>query len=1723
MPQHLKPWQKVWDIPDEEEPDAIPQPVVDEPVAIAPPPPVTRAPESIPVPERAGFIKRVSANFLASLTKIAPIEEKLFTTPALLVPEELKAVPNRQLFEQAFGLRRRREDVFVPPKTIKEARKQVAGLPFREKKTAKELEQIAQDLFKTPRLKPLEADITAAFRGLEELDVSRLRQLGIEPPETWQERVADAAGGLAAIVTRFSIIHKVGKLPLSKLPKLLQTAALFEVESQLAGQPTGEGAAMGLGLTGIGLLPARVGFKLGLETVSFGALSSMAGGDEVDIMIAMAIPGALRGKDAVRRAFIKQIRGAKTIDEVVKIMVKATEVGKKAMVEQKVPEPTWEDVVRGVGKLEAKMDVAERKLRADKIREFRKVMNPEPPTAEAIVVRKEPKVIKPVVPAAEQAIKEVVEERPVETPSKKLGEALEGIVSEAIEKGIRAAERPAETPLSSIEKKVLNALPTAGKGGATQRSLEKPTRLRRDEVNFAVVGLERRGLIKFEKGRLHKLPEISKFEKSRPAPAEQLVEEVVSPVEKKVLNALSAFLKGEAPLVAVGVPSEPFGRALKGLIKAGFVSLPGRGPPKITSLGREALRIAPEISKKAPQISEATAKRARTTKPLETQTPKSPEAPERIKLLPSRPRRLTLDRFRSLLEEGRIRPTDKAKSLDPADQYQYHFDRGGIVLPQIKKAKVASVAGIQSKAQSEGIDRKFEFIAPDPQVATERLALLDALNSGLEGLTPQERSIIQNSHGLGNRKPRSYEEIAEELGITPEGVRQIEDQAIIKLRGDVEKTFGGQALKRSGIPGARAGGVPIHPFTAMLQFLGRPFRIMNTIIQFEARDMLDNVGRNGGTFGRTVENSLRTIVDNQAGYLGAFQKSQNIGQKIIRAHPKAAWDLQDRVYRDRVTTWTVDPIVEMVRGTRKPRNKSEQAIVDVLRKAALETGELLEQKNFQITLRKGKKIVRIPFKKAKDGKVFLSLSTAEFYDILFRGEGRADRMYETVINAYAGANGMTTKDVRRIFDKEIRPSVAGNDPRSGFRQIGPELARHFDVRPTGVRARNGKHVQILVTEPRAYLDSLYTSTAIRAGFVEAFGQDGLVIRRLRTAYLLHGGTQGAFDAVIRSMSDIPPFAFLGREPIVTPLDPSSGDYAVARFFNSFMEVYKQALLSSTAPIQLSEPIGFGGILGYRNLVKGMIRVFPFAPSRQIVMDDLVSTRAFTKDIISTSLNRSRPYSDFMNKMASFMSRAHLNQVANEFANELPAAAQGGVWLESVMERVRLGKEPLTSDIFRFRILDFSNADALRLAQGKGSSAEYQAAWRRATRLAVGTTALASQRSPLRNTRAYKFLVPFTGFFSNRVRTFDLFRKEWVRSVRNIQKEPEQAWQATFQFAKFLVGVEAAGVVASYLWSYIREGPIGFQIKNRQFLDDPKDFIVEAFVYGSFGPVYGAFAAVIGGLRSQEPTEKLLRSLMRIILPLGVSIDFVDYLRGTGSYQDRSWMEKTEKVFSKHLPILKTIPGIVIADILGAQVQDPKYTAAVRAYWQWRLDPDHESLPPVIESLGSMTDAHEEYRRFLRRALKAQSAGDNPYPDLLRAFRADPGDLAAAIRAKKRLDIPQLNDAKRRALAGSMGPVAYRALLRHDALLDLLAFRVKEISALGSKLKQRKSRIENIEQEARRIGPRSSAGTHHRTGPTTASQRARGTQSVPVRVARRVDPRRPHSVLSEALFGSSEIL
>ncbi len=52
----------------------------------------------------------------------------------------------------------------------------------------------------------------------------------------------------------------------------------------------------------------------------------------------------------------------------------------------------------------------------------------------------------------------------------------------------------------------------------------------------------------------------------------------------------------------------------------------------------------------------------------------------------------------------------------------------------------------------------------------------------LAQLTARERRILELRYGLGNRQPLTLHEIGREVGLTRERVRQIESEALDKLR-----------------------------------------------------------------------------------------------------------------------------------------------------------------------------------------------------------------------------------------------------------------------------------------------------------------------------------------------------------------------------------------------------------------------------------------------------------------------------------------------------------------------------------------------------------------------------------------------------------------------------------------------------------------------------------------------------------------------------------------------------------------------------------------------------------------------------------------------------------------------------------------------------------------------------------------------------------------------------
>jgi RNA polymerase primary sigma factor len=71
---------------------------------------------------------------------------------------------------------------------------------------------------------------------------------------------------------------------------------------------------------------------------------------------------------------------------------------------------------------------------------------------------------------------------------------------------------------------------------------------------------------------------------------------------------------------------------------------------------------------------------------------------------------------------------------------------------------------------------------PEPEEEANASLLKEQLSEALESLTPREQRVIELRFGLGNEYNRTLEEVGTELGLTKERIRQIEKEALAKLR-----------------------------------------------------------------------------------------------------------------------------------------------------------------------------------------------------------------------------------------------------------------------------------------------------------------------------------------------------------------------------------------------------------------------------------------------------------------------------------------------------------------------------------------------------------------------------------------------------------------------------------------------------------------------------------------------------------------------------------------------------------------------------------------------------------------------------------------------------------------------------------------------------------------------------------------------------------------------------
>jgi RNA polymerase primary sigma factor len=120
---------------------------------------------------------------------------------------------------------------------------------------------------------------------------------------------------------------------------------------------------------------------------------------------------------------------------------------------------------------------------------------------------------------------------------------------------------------------------------------------------------------------------------------------------------------------------------------------------------------------------------------------------------------------------------------------------------QLQEALSRQPVSLERPLSDEGegtLGDLIEIVATSPAEQAESILLKDDLNAALQVLPPRDREILIMRYGLKDGRTRTLEEVGRAFGITRERARQIEAQALHRLRESPEIRSLSDYLKSSG-------------------------------------------------------------------------------------------------------------------------------------------------------------------------------------------------------------------------------------------------------------------------------------------------------------------------------------------------------------------------------------------------------------------------------------------------------------------------------------------------------------------------------------------------------------------------------------------------------------------------------------------------------------------------------------------------------------------------------------------------------------------------------------------------------------------------------------------------------------------------------------------------------------------------------------------------------------
>jgi len=826
-------------------------------------------------------------------------------------------------------------------------------------------------------------------------------------------------------------------------------------------------------------------------------------------------------------------------------------------------------------------------------------------------------------------------------------------------------------------------------------------------------------------------------------------------------------------------------------------------------------------------------------------------------------------------------------------------------------------------------------------------------------------------------------------------------------------------------------------------------------------DILEQAGETG----KRIAITMRNASDKIGRFLGELQPAVMDAHKKFRG--RVTWKLQ-QVQR-KGERWGVARIVDLVEGRIEPENAAEKEAVDVIRKLNLKTGEILERVELLQKTQDGRTVA---FKVTPEGKVYLRMATEEMRLLLLhRNVGSNAKLFKSVVKAFAEANNMNERQVEAVF-VSMAEKYSDVTKLSTHSHIGPELQRAFDVVPTHVLDNNNHWVPLFESFPDKYVDSIANSTAHRAAFVQHFGQDGAIARKLREILNKANGDVVIFDQLLRLISGLPPkpkgefivqdnyyrkhwriyhaSTGLGAVGAMTGAAVVNIPEVLVTTFRKMPKAYLESIVRGMIPrktlsqkeIDLFKALGVSDaeIANKQKHAKVYSRV-----ANEIAFDVLISSRAVTKDVLLWNVDRNNIRESIIKRFAGILNRASLVHFMNE-AQESRAGLAAVSRIGDIVQRAKRGETAREADVLMFLQIGMSDSMAQKLANGTADPDNYKSAIRRLVDLLTASTGTPAEKSPYSQTPIWKDNVFFMTYFQGQMRR--IHKEVAFLHPRHPFK---RRFRAGTEIAKLIGYGAIAGQVASLLLGMSFSGRVGWDEWEEEAkkawegsLWDKLSWIGDGLYFSLVGGIYATAANTIKSIS----TDGLLNSTpfnaaKSVMFPIGLGWDTLQYINDSGQYRKKTFVDYLRNRVAGTKRAIPTQIIIGLGELIDKDgyITNPDIQAAFKHYWKWKREFDPK--PPL--DLGKADKETKEFHVALNRASNLYSKGKVEQADKIIEDIMDAGDPTYEDRKDRRTRVRtylsrqqklrSLSDEERKSLKDNVSSTTYEILEAWDEAIE----------------------------------------------------------------------------------------